>query len=198
MGCINSKASSNASFNAAGEGGNRSAKTNAKEDLIELQLNGKRDKRVNVIAVASLDDPIDIPSIPKSDEYKQIIRECVQSPDAFFFTGIREAEVSTIVEAMAVVEVNAGQTVISKGDVGDRFYIVASGEYKASIDGKSVKKYGPKQVRALLHYGNVCFRIMPPSYPHFSLLLTSLLPGNPQKQNPRLTCITHKHPAVLW
>ena len=42
-----------------------------------------------------------------------IIRNAV--PRRVFFTGIREAEVSTIVEAMMVVNVNAGQTVISKG-----------------------------------------------------------------------------------
>ena len=115
MGCINSKAAEQQSFNIAGGGGNNVVKGNAKEDLIELQLSGKRDKRANVIAAANLDEHIDIPSFPKSDEYKSIIKECVLSQDAFFFTGIREAEVSTIVEAMMVVNVNAGQTVISKG-----------------------------------------------------------------------------------
>ena len=56
-----------------------------------------------------------------------------------------------IVNAMAVVEVSAGQTIISKGEAGDAFYIVASGQFTASIDGKNVKSYGPKQVSQPQH-----------------------------------------------
>jgi hypothetical protein len=156
MGCINSKASDETSLNAAGSSGSKPARHNAKEDLIELQLSGKRDKRANVIAAANLDDDIEIPSFPKSEEYKEIIRDCVQSTDAFFFTGIRETEVSIIVEAMSVVNVNSGQTVITKGDVGDCFYIIASGTFNASIDGKSVKKYGPKQVCDMFYFVELC------------------------------------------
>lgn len=127
-------------------GGSRGPKTSTKEDLIELQLSGKRGKRDNVIAVTNFDEDFDIPVIEKPKEYCAAIEACVKSPDAFFFTGIRETEISVIVNAMAVMEVSAGQTIINKGDAGDAFYIVASGNYTASIDGKNVKNYGPKQV----------------------------------------------------
>ena len=150
MGCINSKAAAEPVSTSAGGGGRgKPVKTNAKEDLIEMQLSGKRDKRANVMMAANLDDDLDIPSFDKPEEYKTIIRDCVASPDAFFFTGIRDQEISTIVEAMSVVEVRTGQVVITKGDVGDKFYIIASGNFSASIDGKIVKKYGPKEVSFL-------------------------------------------------
>ena len=163
MGCINSKESAG-NFSAAsstpaskpqkapnrpsggsaggGGGRNGTAKTSTKEDLIELQLSGKRNKRDNVIAVSNLEEEMDIPIIKKPAEYNAIIEACVKSPDAFFFTGIRETEVSVIVNAMGVMEVKAGQTIITKGDAGDAFYIVASGTFTASIDGKKVKSYG--------------------------------------------------------
>lgn len=162
MGCINSKeagsspagrstpiaapqkAPSRPSGGSVGGGAVRggSAKTSTKEDLIELQLSGKRNKRDNVIAVSNLEEEMDIPVIDKPAEYKAVIEACVKSPDAFFFTGIRETEVGVIVNAMGVMEVKAGQTIITKGDAGDAFYVVASGTYTASIDGKKVKTYG--------------------------------------------------------
>lgn len=168
MGCINSKESGAAQLSrqqpqsqqqkapdrpsGGSAGGSRGPKTSTKEDLIELQLSGKRGKRDNVIAVTNFDEELDIPVIEKPAEYKAAIEACVKSADAFFFTGIRETEISVIVNAMAVVEVSAGQTIISKGEAGDAFYIVASGQFTASIDGKNVKSYGPKQVSQPQHF----------------------------------------------
>ena len=41
------------------------------------------------------------------------------------------------------LDVPAGATVIRQGDVGDRFYVVASGELIVSADGREVDRHGP-------------------------------------------------------
>ncbi len=48
------------------------------------------------------------------------------------------------------IQAPAGETIVSQGDVGDRFYVVASGEVAVSVDGQQLATQGPGD-----HFGEI-------------------------------------------
>lgn len=116
--------------------------TSAHEDIAESKLNARKaNKRNNVINATDVDNSFNAPVYSKSKESESLIRNCITSPDAFFFTDMGEAEIAVIVNAMNSCKVSSGEEIIKQGDPGDFFYVVIDGTYSAYVDGKKVKDY---------------------------------------------------------
>lgn len=78
----------------------------------------------------------------KSDEQRDIIARA--TADSTLFAGLSDAQREEVVSVMFQKKFNAGDTVITQGDVGDNFYVVDSGEFKAYLKqagDKAVKTY---------------------------------------------------------
>jgi cGMP-dependent protein kinase len=117
--------------------------TSKTEEFISSQLDN-RGKRNNVIALANLEDKDDAPEYSKTDEQMGIIMRIIKSPDAFFFTGLQDADVQIIIDATEPLKIpDKGNVVIKQGDPGDYFYIVEYGSFAAVINGQEKKTYGP-------------------------------------------------------
>ena len=136
MGCGDSKeAIQGSTANPANQGTTR-------EDNQALHLAARKGaKRNNVINQTDLNDSFTAPVYAKTAEQEEVIRLCITSSEAFFFTDIEEREIAMLVNAMQVREVDADKEVITQGDPGDYFYVVSSGKYRAFVNGKLVKDY---------------------------------------------------------
>lgn len=115
----------------------------SREDAQHANLNARKaNKRNNVMNAPDIDDSFEAPIYAKSKEHENLIRQCINSPEAFFFTDMGDAEVAIIVNAMKLVDdITNGKEVIKQGDPGDYFYIVVEGSYSAYVNGKKVKDY---------------------------------------------------------
>ena len=61
----------------------------------------------------------------------------------FVFEDMDEKEMSKLVAAMEEVQVSRGKDIITQGEPGDYFYVVAKGEVEFCIDGQRVGTAGP-------------------------------------------------------
>jgi MFS family permease len=59
------------------------------------------------------------------------------------FAPLPAPTLESLASSLAQVEVGAGETVFRQGDVGDRFYIVDSGEVEIEVDGREANVLGP-------------------------------------------------------
>ncbi|HEY3218727.1 MAG TPA: cyclic nucleotide-binding domain-containing protein, partial [Candidatus Limnocylindria bacterium] len=60
-----------------------------------------------------------------------------------FFRGLEPQELDQIVPRMVTVRVPAGQAVFREGDVGDRYYVVRTGEAELTLGGRRATRIGP-------------------------------------------------------
>jgi len=80
---------------------------------------------------------------PKTDEQRIFIQKGIRKNE--IFENLSDDQVGFMIRGFTKLDVKANETVISQGEAGDHFYIVASGAYQASLaqlDGKVVAKYG--------------------------------------------------------
>jgi hypothetical protein len=60
-----------------------------------------------------------------------------------FLVLLPEPAIASLADSLVSVHVAAGETLISQGESGDRFYVVDSGEMAVSVDGRKVAGGGP-------------------------------------------------------
>ena len=60
-----------------------------------------------------------------------------------FFTPLNGQALERLASALIPVTGRAGERIISQGQLGDRFYIVSSGEVRVDVDGTAVRDLGP-------------------------------------------------------
>jgi CRP-like cAMP-binding protein len=125
---------------AAGAGGASSKKPSsdaqsAKEDQVKIAFKAKR---ANVFTESvKLDRGDYTPKvIPKTPEQMAQISSALKKN--FVFDSIDEKAEKTIIDAMDLQDVAAGQTLIKQGGDGDYFYVIASGAFKIIVNGKEV------------------------------------------------------------
>lgn len=112
------------------------------EENVEMVFKAKK-ARANVFSAGFDADskPRTMKTISKTDAQKERIRHALRSN--FIFSTVDDSEVTQIVNCMSIVDNNSGDTIITQGEQGDYFYIIYSGIYSITVDGKSVAKIGP-------------------------------------------------------
>jgi cAMP-dependent protein kinase regulator len=76
------------------------------------------------------------PIFPKDLEEKKFIQEALKNN--FVFAALSEREIRTIVDAFEQFVVQAGETLIQQGDVGDYFYVMKEGKVRFEVSGTVV------------------------------------------------------------
>lgn len=71
------------------------------------------------------------PVIPKSDEQRQRLGECLSK--SFLFSGLEVKEMAAVIGAMNEVKVEPKSRLIKQGDDGDCLYVVETGVFACSI-----------------------------------------------------------------
>jgi CRP-like cAMP-binding protein len=90
--------------------------------------------------------------IPKSVEVTKMMRSSLANH--FLFSALSDMEMHDVINAMERIDVREGTDVISEGDKGTDFYLIAAGEYVVTVKGKEVHRYSDKGLfgeLALLH-----------------------------------------------
>jgi CRP-like cAMP-binding protein len=59
------------------------------------------------------------------------------------FRDLAPAELDVLLPRLVAVAVAAGEVVIRQGEVGDRFYVVRSGQVRVERDGEELARLGP-------------------------------------------------------
>lgn len=107
-----------------------------KEEKIELML---KSKRGNVFS-QGIDDSekcnFVAKIIPKTSKQEQLIHSALL--DNFIFSNLDETSTRILINAMSIVTVEAGESVIIQGSIGDYYYIIESGDMKISVSGVEV------------------------------------------------------------
>jgi cAMP-dependent protein kinase regulator len=80
------------------------------------------------------------PFFPKDHEEKRHIREALKNN--FVFSALSEREIRTIIDAFEECKVQAGETLIQQGDVGDYFYVIREGAVRFEVGGNVVGHAG--------------------------------------------------------
>ena len=80
--------------------------------------------------------------VPKSDEAKERIKVAIQA--SILFQGLEDEQEAAIVDAMFEKKAEEGGVVIKEGDEGDNFYVIESGTFEATKEGKSLFTYEGK------------------------------------------------------
>eukprot|EP00753_Platysulcus_tardus_P016257 PLAT5565.1.p1 GENE.PLAT5565.1~~PLAT5565.1.p1 ORF type:complete len:720 (-),score=419.53 PLAT5565.1:286-2445(-) len=90
---------------------------------------------------AGSDAPYEKKTVPKDDEDAKLIKAAME--DNMLFSDLRAAEKADILDAFFKVKAEANQKVIRQGEMGDNFYVVASGalDILVSRDGGAPIKY---------------------------------------------------------
>lgn len=115
----------------------KTADVESREQTIKLHSKAKAKRAQNVFS-----QPIDLsedftpPSYPKSPAAVDFISESLA--DNFIFASMTQEERRLIIEAMESVTVEAGTAIITQGEVGDYFYILAEGKISFVVDGNHV------------------------------------------------------------
>ncbi|XP_014246337.1 cAMP-dependent protein kinase type II regulatory subunit-like [Cimex lectularius] len=77
-------------------------------------------------------DDEELPTVhPKTDVQRAALETHVGK--VLIFNGLGKEELSTVLDAMFIKKIAAGEDVIKEGDEGDYFYVVESGKYKAFV-----------------------------------------------------------------
>mmetsp|Transcript_28208 Transcript_28208/g.28494 ORF Transcript_28208/g.28494 Transcript_28208/m.28494 type:complete len:812 (+) Transcript_28208:132-2567(+) len=105
-----------------------------KENLVNLVVQAK--KRENVFNHGYDVNELSYTNnaTEKTPAQAQLIRTALT--DNFIFAGIGDEEVNLLVKAMGIQQVEKGESIITEGDEGDYFYIIASGNFTV-IKGKA-------------------------------------------------------------
>ena len=111
MGCLQSKSDDtlqglSPNGIALSTSGTRATGPSESEKHIELHI-ASRNKRNNVIAQAQLDGDIETPNFGKTPNQENLIDDIIKSPDAFFFTGVHQDDLTVIKHAMEVCAVSS-------------------------------------------------------------------------------------------
>lgn len=88
--------------------------------------------------------------VPKTEEQLQQIRETLKS--SFTFKALEERSLQIVIQAMAILELAAGDKAITQGDDGQDLYILSSGKLRCTRKNKDsaeevfLKNYEPGEV----------------------------------------------------
>ncbi|RLN20850.1 hypothetical protein BBJ28_00001007 [Nothophytophthora sp. Chile5] len=82
------------------------------------------------------DAPLELPSVSKSAESAEIIRQSLVNN--FLFYTIGSSEIDAIVDFMAEKSTSVGEVIITEGDTGDYFYVVENGSFSIVVNGTTV------------------------------------------------------------
>ena len=84
--------------------------------------------------------------IPKSPEEVSSIKDSISNDSklGWFFNTLEEEQLEDVLNAFECKEPAEGDAVITQGDEGDNFYLVASGTFKAYVGGNEVFTYEGK------------------------------------------------------
>jgi cGMP-dependent protein kinase len=142
----------------------------AKEDQIKIAFKAKR---ANVFtSTVNLDKgSYEAKVIPKTPEQTGQISSALKKN--FVFDGIDEKSEKTIIDAMELQNVPKGKTLITQGDDGDYFYVIANGSFEIIVNGNQValfeagKSFGelalvyntPRQATVTAHEDSVVFAL---------------------------------------
>ena len=100
----------------------------------------KKKKREAVAGAANaLSTSIDLVSIPKYDTAKVFLRLAFAKQP--LFEAMDETQLEQFVDCMTSESLAPGHTLITQGDIGDKFYVVESGSLDCSIGGQIVAQY---------------------------------------------------------
>lgn len=83
-----------------------------------------------------VDTPMQVVAVPKSTEATQLILQALANN--FLFYTIDQSDVDTIAQLMVEKQVAVGEVVITEGDTGDFFYVVESGAFSITVQGRHV------------------------------------------------------------
>eukprot|EP01031_Cornospumella_fuschlensis_P032489 gene32489-39281_t len=138
MGCCTSSTRSDnhpLTSNAAEGGGAAAVVKSKKEEKIELAFKAKRANVFNH-GVDFGRDAFVFRKIPKSvDEMRLIVTALTSN---YIFAALSEDDIQELALAMEKVVVSKGEHVITQGEEGSYYYIIASGAYSVAVDNKQV------------------------------------------------------------
>ena len=80
--------------------------------------------------IDEVDEDYVLPVIPKSAEALGRIRSACANLADSIFTGISDEQLEALFLAMELVPTKPGELIITQGTMGDRFYIVDSGDFE--------------------------------------------------------------------
>lgn len=83
-----------------------------------------------------MDTPIQVVAVPKSAEATQLILQSLANN--FLFCTIDNSDLDTIAQLMIEKQVAVNEIVITEGDTGDYFYVVESGAFSITVQGRHV------------------------------------------------------------
>ena len=110
-------------------------KVRARDDAKEQE--GERVKNIFSKPLEMLGD-FKAPVHKKTPEQAAFIKEALS--DNFVFADLSRQEVKILVDAFEEFDVEDGTTIITQGDVGDYFYVIAGGKVDFVVDGNNVGK----------------------------------------------------------
>jgi len=120
--------------------GTTTVSASVKEQKIETIF---RSKRGNVFT-AGMDEvarnTFVAKKIPKSAKQEQLIKEALK--ENFVFSSLDDSDIRVLVDSMEVVDITAGENVITEGQEGDYYYVVESGSFTVTVGGKVVGSIG--------------------------------------------------------
>ncbi|CAE7947433.1 TPK3 [Symbiodinium sp. KB8] len=105
------------------------------------EARGAGHHREFVIYGDGADEPVALRVVPKSDADRKAIREALCSH--FIFSSIGQQQLEGVVDVMTRANVAKDEVIIKQGDDGDRYYIVAEGEFAIDVGGTRVATRGP-------------------------------------------------------
>ena len=91
-----------------------------------------RDRLANVFVKPLVNtEDFEFPVHEKTESETQVIETCIE--DNFIFNGLEAGQLSILVKAFEKYNVREKDIIITEGEVGDYFYIVAAGKVSFSI-----------------------------------------------------------------
>lgn len=116
-------------------------------DIIDMPKRGYGGGRRHSVAAEKYnpeEDTSEEPDVvnPKSNEEREYLIKTLA--DIFIFRSLEQKQMDRVIDAMFGREVTCGDVIIEQGDDGDNFYVIESGVYDITVNGKNVGEYNEK------------------------------------------------------
>jgi len=117
----------------------KNGSTAKKEDKIELAF---KVKRANIFT-----EGVDLgreayvqKRIPKTEKQLKIIMAAISSN--YIFASLNAQDLDSLASSMEILDVSAGENIITQGQDGDYFYVIEKGSFTVIVDNKPVSQMG--------------------------------------------------------